>query len=327
MADPYKGEDTQLAVGTESSQGTAVSPTRSLGKVVEEATMPDPEQNWIVQRVIGGDREVFAQEQGQREMQGGEIPVVLTDGAPVAYVLGSDSVSGTAAPYTHTLTAKQDAKPPSQTIEAVYYGRGGGTDFVRTFQGCVPNSAELSMNNDDELTCSMSYWAMGAGTGTAPTTGISVPSQTPWLFSDATSQLTMFATTFARFQDWTLTIENNLEEGRYIAPAADHPTGDARDPFEITYGNADYELSTTLNVEDAALYEELLNPTAGGFTATLEFQRGGSGHLFKIEATGCQITEGEHPIPGESGKIEVEATIVPESLTVTVESSDSTAWV
>lgn len=326
MADPYKGEDSQLVVGTETTQGTSVAPTRVLGKVVEDATMPDPEQEWLVQRVIGGTREVFQKEQGIRTMQGGEVPIVLQDGAPVAYVLGNDSVSGT-GPATHTLTAKQDGKPPSQTLEATYYGRGGGVDFVRTFQGCVPNSCELSMNEDDELTASLSYWAMGVTAGTSPTTGISVPSDDPWLFADASSQLTLFGTSFARFLDFSLSIENNLTEGRYIAPDADHPSGDSRDPFEITYGNADYELTATIVIEDDALYQELISPTAGGFTGTIEFQKGGSGDLFRITVNGCNFTEAPHEIPGESGRIEVEVTIQPESLTIEVEDSDTNAWV
>lgn len=326
MAGPYKGEDTALVVGTEPSQASTVSPTRVLGKVVEDATLPDPEQNWIVQRVIGGDRETFQKEQGTREYQGGDIPVVLQDGAPVAYALGNDSVSGS-GPYTHTLTAKMDGRPPTQTLEATYYGRGGGSDFVRTFAGATPNECTLETNNDDELTATLSYWAMGVTTGTSPTTGILVPSDDPWLFADASSQLSLFGTPFARFQDFSLSISNNLEEGRYIAPASTHPTGDSRDPYELTYGNAEYELTATLAIEDDALYQELINPSAGGFDAVIEFQRGGSGYLFRITCNGTNFTETPHEIPGESGKVEVEATMNPDSTTIEVESSDSTAWV
>jgi len=318
MADPYKGEDTQLAVGVETTQGTSVAPTRVLGKVAEEATPPDPEQEWMVTRVIGGDREPFQKHQGQKTYQGGEVPVILYDGAPLAYLLGSESYTSP----THTLTAKQDGKPPSQTMEVVYYGRGGGTDFVRTFNGCVPASGELSMNNDDELTLSMSYWAMGVSTGSSPTAGISVADRNPWLFSDADSQLSLFGTSFARFQDFSLSIENNLTEGRYIAPDADHPSGDARDPYEITYGNVDYELSATLTVEDSSIYNELINPTSGGFQAQMSFTRP-NGDQIQVTATGCNFTEAGHPIPADSSKVEVETTMTPESLTITVSDSNS----
>lgn len=328
MASPYKSEDTQLLVGSEATQGTSVAPTRVLGQVADDATPPDPTQNWIVQRVIGGDREAFQQEQTTREYQSGDVPVVLQDGAPVAYALGADSVTGTAAPYTHTITAKQNDIPPSQTLEVAYFGRGGGTDMVRTFSGCVPNSMDLSMNNDDQLTATLEYWAMGVSLGSTPTTGVSVPSTRPWLFSDASSQLSLFGTSFARFEDFTLSIQNNLVEGRYIAPAADHPSGSARDPFDLTYGNAEYELDATLAIEDSALYSELTTPTSGGFTATIAFQRGGSGNSFTITCTGCQITEAPHTVPGDASKIEVDVTIVPSSVSIAVEDdSAATAYV
>jgi hypothetical protein len=313
-----------LAVGVETTQGTSVAPTRVLGKVAEEATPPDPEQEWMVTRVIGGDREPFQKHQGQKSYQGGDIPVIIYDGAPIAYLLGAENFDDTTTPNTHTLTAKQDGKPPSQTMEVVYYGRGGGTDFVRTFPGCTPESGEVSMNNDDELTVSLSYWAMGVTVGSSPTSGISVADREPWLFSDASSQLSLFGASFARFQDFTLSIENNLSEGRYIAPDADHPSGDARDPYEITYGNAGYELSATITIEDNALYNELVSPTAGGFTAEMVFQRP-NGDSITITADRCNITEGGHPIPAESEKVEVEVTMTPETLTITVEDSNSSA--
>lgn len=324
MADPYKGEDTQLAVGVESTQGTSVAPTRVLGKVAEEATPPDPEQEWMPVRVIGGDREVFQKHQGQKSYQGGDIPVIIYDGAPLAYALGAETFDDTTTPNTHTLTAKQDGKPPSQTMEVTYYARGGGTDFVRTFPGCTPESAEVSMSNDEELTVSLSYWAMGVEDSDSPTSGISVPDRDPWLFSDASSQLSLFGTSFARFQEFTLSISNNLTEGRYIAPDADYPSGDARDPYEITYGNAGYELSATIVVEDDSLYNELISPTAGGFTAEMAFERP-NGDTITITAERCNFSEGGHPIPAESDQIEVEVTMSPETLTIVVEDSNSSA--
>lgn len=330
MADPYKSEDTQLAVGTEDTQGTAVAPTRVFGKVAEDATPPDPEVAWEPIRVIGGDREVFQMHEGQHEYQGGDIPVILIDGAPLAYAFGSETVNADedldggseTGTTTHILTPKMDGKPPSQTIEAVYYGRGGGTDFVRTFPGGTVNECEISTNNDDELTASLSYWAMGVTPGTSPTGSITVPDRNPWLFSDAASQLSLFGTSFARFVSFTYTLSNNLEEGRYIAPDSDHPSGDAKDPYEITYGNADHELSATIAVEDDALYTELVNATAGGFTATIEFERPNGDNL-RITLTGCQITSAPHDIPADASKIEVEVSITAESAEIRVEDSNS----
>jgi hypothetical protein len=180
------------------------------------------------------------------------------------------------------------------------------------------------MNNDDELTCSLSYWAMGVATGSSPSAGVSVPDIDPWLFSDASSQLSLFGTSFARFQDFTLSIENNLTEGRYIVDDASTPSGDSRDPYEITYGNVDYDLSATVTIEDDALYQELTDPTAGGFTAEMSFERS-NGDSLTITADGCNFTDAPHGIPGESEKVEVEVSMVPETLTIEVSDSQSSA--
>lgn len=327
---PYKSEDTQLATEPESTQGTAVTPTRVFGEVAEDVTPPDPEVEWRPHRVIGGDRTIFDKSEGQHQYQGGEIPIILQDGAPLAYLLGSDSVatdediggSTKTGTDTHTITPKTDGLPPSQTIEAVYYGRGGGSDFVRTFAGCVPNEGEITTNNDDELVCNLTYWAMSVATGTSPTSSISVPSRDPWLFADASSQLSLFGTSFARFVSFSLSVENDLQEGRYIVDDANHPSN-TRDPFEITYGNFDATLDATIAIEDDALYQELIGPTSGGFDAVIEFERP-NGDTLRITGQSANFESAPHDMPGDSQTIEVETSMMLEDLQIEVEDSNIT---
>lgn len=319
MPDPYKSEDTQLAVGVESAQGSMATVTRAFGKVSAEATPPDPEIDWQPTRVIGGGREVFQKHEGQHTLQGGSVPIILYDGAPLAYLFGEEEVhededidgASEAGTTTHVFTAKQNAAPPTQTIEATYFGRGGGDDFVRSFIGCAPNSGELSTNNDDELTAQLDYWAMSVDTNQTATTGVGVLDRNPWLFADASSQLTLFDTEFARFQSFSLSVENNLEEGRYIVPDADHPTGNSREAFELTYGNMDYTLNATVAVSDDAIYEEMIDPTTGGFDGSIEFTKP-TGETLRIELFGLNIDNAPHPLPEDATKIEVELEMTPE---------------
>lgn len=328
MAAPYKSEDTQLAVGTESTQGTSVAPTRVFGEVAEAASPPDPEIDWRPHRVIGGDRTIFDKTEGQHQYQGGEVPTILQDGAPLAYLLGAETVAtdtdidggSKTGTDTHTLTPKTDGLPPTQTIEAVYYGRGGGTDFVRTFAGCAPNEGEITTNNDDELVANLTYWAMSVTPGTSPTGSISVPSYGPWIFADAASQLSLFSTTFARFVSFSLSIENNLEEGRYIVDDANHPSN-TRDPYELTYGNFDATLDATIAIEDDAIYQELVSPTDGGFSAVIEFERA-NGDTLKITGEGANFESAPHDLPEDSQTIEVETSMSLEGLTIEVEDSN-----
>jgi len=175
----------------------------------------------------------------------------------------------------------------------------------------------MEANNDDELTCTLSYWAMGVSAGSSPTGSISVQDREPWLFSDAASQLSLFGTSFARFMDFTLSVENNLEEGRYIEPSA------GRDPFEITYGNFDATLDATVAIEDDALFQELINPTAGGFDSIIEFERP-NGDTLKITGQAGNIETASHPIPEESTTVEVEVSIMLEDLLIEIEDSNIT---
>jgi len=316
-ASPYKGEDSDLFVGVESSQGTSVTPTRVMGIVESEVTPPDPEQEWLVSRIVGGDRGIFDKHQGQRSYEGGSVPVVLYDGAPLAYLLGSESFDDTTTPNTHTLTPKHDGLPPSQTLEVNYYGRGGGSDFTRTFSGCVPNSGTIEVDDESKLSVSLDYWAMGVTPGSTPTTGISTQDYDPWLFHDASSNLSLFSTTFARVQDFSAEVSNNLESGYYVEDSA------GVDPFEILYGNLDLTLDVTIRVVDDSLFTRLVDNQTE-FTASMAFQRP-NGDTLTFNFTGCNIETAPHNLPEGSGPIDVEVGIVPNDIEIVVEDSNSSA--
>lgn len=328
---PFKPELAQLSVGTESTQGTTVTPTRLFGFVQEATSLPDPNINWIEERIIGGTREIFNKVEGQNVYEGGSIPITLYDGAPIAYLLGTDSVttdtdidggseSGT---NTHTISALTNDIPPTQTIEASYEAAAssGADNFVRTFAGCAPQSGEISITNENELQTTLEYIAMGVTTGTS-ITSISDVTRDPWLFHDVASNLSLFSTSFARVNDFSLSVTNNLEDGRYIEDTQ------APDPFELTYGATEYDLSATITVDDDSIFNELTSPTAGGFTAQLEFEKPISGENLRITASNCNIESAPHDIPAEETTVDVDVTIIPESVTVKVEdTTTSTAYV
>lgn len=321
---PYKPEQAQLAVATESTQDSAAgSGFRLFGFVQEATSLPDPSIDWIEERIIGGTREIFNKVEGQYAYEGGSIPITLYDGAPIAYLLGSDSVatdedidgnseSGT---NTHTLTVLTDDIVPTQTVEATYKAAASSNanDFVRTFTGAAPQSGEITMTNEEELKTTLEYIAMGVTTGTSQTESPSVPSRDPWLFHDTASDLSLFGTSFARVSDFSLSVTNNMEPGRYIEST------EAPDPFEITYGITEYELNTTITIDDDSVYSELNSPTADGFTAEIEFEKPSSGENLRITCDNCNISDAPHGVPAEETTIDVDVTIIPESVTVKVE--------
>lgn len=322
---PYKPEQAQLAVANETSgQDTAATTGFRLFGYVQEATsLPDPNINWIEERIIGGTREIFNKVEGQNAYEGGSIPVTPYDGAPIAFMLGQDSVAtdedidGTSetGTNTHTITALKNDIPPTQTIEAFYAASASSSasDFLRQFTGCAVQSGEITINNEEELTVSLEYIAMGVSTGTSQTEDPTVPSRDPWLFHDVASNLTLFGTSFARVNDFSLSVTNNLQDGRYLEDT------EAPDPFEILYGMTEYELSVNITVDDDTIYQELIGQSSSPFTAEIEFEKASSGENLRITCENCDIESAPHDIPAEEQTVDVDVSIIPESVTVKVE--------
>lgn len=320
--DPFKGHASQIAVGVESTQGTSVAPTRHLAKIEEETEHPDPEINWYEERVIGGDRELHGKSLGQRVYEGGTYPCIVVDPLPLAWALGAESFDGT---DTSTLTPKMDGKPPALTVEAALTGRGGGTDFVREFTGVVADSCTFGTDNDDRLTAEIDAIALGVDPNASETSVGSYPTGDPWIWSDISSDISIGGTSFARLTDWEIGIENNVSARHYITSSVTTQG----DPYEILYGNVGYDFSATIVADDDALYQEVVSTSATA-TVDLEFTRS-NGDLLSITLSGVDLTEAPYPTPrGEDADdevVEVEASGIPEGLTIDVQDTVNSAAV
>lgn len=330
--DPQKGHDSQILVGLQSSQRTTVTPDRYLGKIEEETEHPDPEVNWNEEYLIGTGREMDAKSEGQYVYEGGSYPIIIYDGFPIAVLMGAESFtadSPSAGTNTHTLTAAGASggggtpTPPALTVEATHFGRGGASDFVRTFNTVVPTEGEISVDNEGRLTCELSTIALGVNPGTTPTSAPTFPDYNPWLFSDISSNFTYAGQTFARFEEFTLSINQNSGARHYVEASR------SPDPYEILYGGqVSYDLTANLTVVDNTLYNEALNPTDGGTDASMRFTRA-NGDYVDITAAAGNMSEVPHPTPrgegAEDDTVQVEASIIPESLTVEVTDSNSTS--
>jgi hypothetical protein len=139
----------------------------------------------------------------------------------------------------------------------------------------------------------------------------------PWIFADTVSDLKLFSTSFARVEQFSFSLTNNLEQGRYVQ------SNNPENPFEITYANAEIEMSATITVDDRSLYQELLSPTTGGFDAEIEFEKPGSGESLRLTAKRCNFAEAPHEIPGDDSTIQVDVSIIPEDLEIRVEDTTS----
>lgn len=330
--DPQKGHDSQILVGKQSSQRTTVTPSRHLAKIEEETEHPDPEVNWNEEYLIGTGREMDGKSEGQYVYEGGSYPCILYDGFPLAILMGAEnftSDSPSSGTNKHVLTAAGASgggatpTPPALTVEATHFGRGGASDFVRTFNTVVPTEGELSVDNEGRLTCTLSTIALGVSTGSSPTSAPSFPDINPWLFSDISSNFSYAGATFARFEEFTLTINQNSGARHYVESSR------SPDPYEILYGGqVSYDLTANLTVVDDTLYNEALNPTDGGTDASMRFTRA-NGDYVDISAKAGNMSEVPHPTPrgegAEDDTVQVEASIIPESLTIEVTDSNSSS--
>jgi len=328
MADPYVRHDTQIVVGVESEQGTAVSPTRTFGKVDGDTDLPDPTVEWLEERSIsaGASRELTDKYAGQETFDGGSVPVVPTDGFPLAFVFGNDTVTAdtnldpTGAEVSesgttlHTIDVLSAATPPTITVEATAFGRGGGDDFVRTFAGVVGPSVTLSVDNESRLSADIDLTALDIQTGTS-STSVAADDRNPWIFDDAESDLSINGSSYARVTDFEHELTSNVDTRTYIESSA------GRRPFEHLYQNAEHELTVTVTPTDDALYQDLLAADDAG-NATIQFSKPSTDEVLRYEASEIGIEEAPHSFP-EEGAIEVGLTIIPNTVEVKVSDTQS----
>lgn len=328
--DPFVRHDAQILIGTESTQGTTVTPDRTLGEITGDTDLPDPTVNWEEERSISASqtREPTGEEPMRNVYDGGSIPVIPRDGLLWALLLGSDSVqadtgidstgSTTAKTGTtlHTITATSGILAPTITTEATYYGHGGASDFVRTFAGMAAASGTISVDTESRLDTQMNMQAMGVSTGTSPTTGVSEDSREPWRFHDVETSLSWAGTTYARLTDFEWEITTNLSPDYYIQAT------NAEDPYEMSLGNIEYDLTLTIVPDDSSLYDDLVARNVLG-SASVQFERA-NGDSVRFEWSNLRVEDAPFPYP-EEGKPEVEVSTTPRSSTVYVEDQSATA--
>jgi len=331
MADPYVRHDSHILVGVESDQGTSVAPTRGFGKVSGDTDLPDPSIDWLEERSItgGGNRELTGKYAGQNTYEGGSIPIVPVDCFPVALAFGNDTVTadtnlddtGSQIPETgttlHTIDVLNNSIPPTVTVEAAMFGRGTGSDFVRTFEGAAPPSVSIEVDNESRLNTDLDLLAMGVTEGDSPTTGVSADTRDPWLFDDVVSDLSINGNTYCRVTDFSHELTTNVDPRHYICSSS------GRDPFEILYANAEHETTATVTPTDDQLFSDLLGADDAG-DANIQFKKPSTGEVFRFEATSIGLEEAGHPIP-EEGAVEVDVTLIPNSAQIKATDTEATS--
>ena len=214
---------------------------------------------------------------------------------------------------------KTTATPPSSNDEA----------FVRIATGNMVNTLTMTANENEELKMTLdlnskcvvepatSYEARRAITterdfvnfGSALPV-VATPSVghflTPFFFYDGS--LSAYGTDYLKITNMTLTINNNLQDKRYVG-------GYNRSTKYAIPAQRTYELAFTGVVTDSQVFEDLRNEDENNTTSyiTLDFRKD-NGEQIKLEFKDYYTTANTWPIPDDKGPVTVEWTVMPRTL-------------
>lgn len=301
---PLIRHDAQIAVGKETDHGTAVTPDRTLGKIVDAGDMPDPEVEWQEERNIDNrGRELSGKEPGRNTYDGGSLSVLPVDRYPFEVLFGQDG-DDSATAGTYVVEVANDPLPRTMTVEAAYFGHDTDDDFVRTFAGNAVDTGTIQVDNESRLQVDLDFQAQGVTTGTSATDiSGSEATGSVFMFHDADSFLTLNGTDYARVTDFEWELSNNLSPRWYIQP------NDPEDPYEVHYGNAGHAITVTVEPTDDSLYADLIGRDDAG-DASISFTNA-DGDTLAFEFRSVGLESSPYPFPDE-GVPEVSASLIPD---------------
>ena len=244
----------------------------------------------------------------------------------LAYALGSVVDAGSPSPYTHSIKEADSADvwvgtsgalcpfasftlEDSQTTQNV----SDGTSFIRTLNGCMVNTYNLSIDEGGIAEVSVDYISQSNTFSSGIATTITANTSRPFLWQDVTLSLPS-GTALLGVKSVGLTINNNLERRHYMNGSV---VTDVPVPL-----NRDYELTATLDgtsEQTKALYDQYFR---GGstFNCILEINDASAGagsRTMMATFSGCRLFPLD-AMGANEGTNEQELTIVPKSCSVEV---------
>ena len=284
----------------------------------------DETENLQEIRYLGNASRSFALLQtGTRDYKG-TISYNPSDMRIVFWGIGSVySTSGTNSSHTATeinTNVAQSAfvsgtlNPPNCfTLEDSKAQSVTGKNFIRTLNGCVPNTITITTAQGEKVSVDVDYIASTLTYSSGAATSVTADGNRSYLWSDAS--LTMAGSVIDTAKEITLEINQNVEGPHYINASRDIST-----PYPL---NREYTLSLTMDADSERtkmFYDQYFR---GGsvFNATLDFnadaKTGVTGSLHSIFImSGCNITEMDNPSEVE-GINEMTITVRPKNLNAT----------
>ena len=305
------------------SSGTGVW----VGEVTEHSI--EDEEGKIEDRFLGTASRSFGDyAQGPRDVTG-TLTLNTQNFRIPFWAIGSnvDAASGTNVLHTATqinTDVRQSAftsgalNPPiSFTLEDSKQATGTGRNFVRTVNGCVPNSTTISVAQGEKVKTEVGYIGQTLTVSSGATTSITQDTVKPYLWSAAS--LTLGGSSITTSKDINLEINQNLKAPHYLDGSRDISV-----PFPQ---NRDHVLSVTVDFDsnDAMmLYDYYKDNTEfnGVFDLDQDSTTGSQHAVFTM--SGCVMMKPEVPSTAE-GVTEVTLEIKPKNISAAEWTSSTSA--
>lgn len=252
----------------ETSFGVPVAATTYL-PMVSNGMEFDP--GWFSPVLMHGlrDKQVFNLVGESKNIGSIDGPLFPSNAIPLLVAaIGTDAVTGTVAPYTHTLSQ-------ANTLASLTVEKNLGSYQSLQFAGCKVGKFKIKAPVANEpVTISADMSGQSVAILTSPT-AISVTNELPWVFSEAS--LTLATHARADVTSCELEIDNMLKETwtysshtgpSFITPVGLHVSGTITVVWsslnDSTYG----DFTTLLNQTTGALSLSFTHPGGGGYSVT-----------------------------------------------------------
>jgi hypothetical protein len=289
---------------------------------------PDPEIEWKDFKQIGvaSSRNIETLVQGPFSLSG-NIPFTIQDARMIALAFGSDSVSGLADPYTHTIKPADEL--PSFGAVVSRLTSGVGNDYNRIYSGLKVDQLSLAAESSGELKASVTVQGQNVTQDNASDApDVTALDDEPYWFYQST--ITFWSTEIGRLQSFEMTLSNNIDGKRYFK------TAPVNSVSELLEGGRQFSLKADIAIDDMTIYDKLINGT--NFDISLYFERA-SGDTLKISsdisldmqtldggANNCYISKAPHSVP-DSNEVVVPVEIIMKNAYAVIENDYATSYV
>ena len=302
--------------------GTYGNPSGTAAKWIGLVTDHSPTEEENVQsiRYTGTSSRNVSQQISTAKDYEGTMTFHPQDFRMFAFALGSTvDTSGTTTTHviseadsdnSYAYTSGTNHNFPSFTVYDSKKAQLDGEHQVRTYNGCVVNSINISTSAGEPATCELNYMAqsltLGSKTTDIPAIGDEDTSR-PFLWSDVAVHLPS-GTKITEVNDVSWSVNNNLERRHY--------TNGSQVVESLVPLNRDYEVSVTMDANSTwgnTFYEQYWQ---GGSTFNMMLEVSAAANKKGlVYMSGCKITSFESPSPAE-GINEYSITVVPEQCNI-----------